>query len=178
MSDFSPLLERNLAFAATDAHAGVGGPPHYQVMVVTCMDHRVDPAHVLGIELGDAMVLRNAGGRVNDEVINEIVFIATLTETLFGDNAPPFEVAVVHHTQCGTGYLADPTFRASYASRIGGDQQALAAQAVVDPEATVRDDIERILSSTAVPSRVSVSGHIYDLDTGLVTTVEPAHSPS
>ena len=178
MSNFDPLLERNRAFAARNGHVGIAPPPNHQVMVVTCMDHRVDPAHVLGIELGDAMVLRNAGGRVNDEVIDEIAFIATLTETVFGENAPPFEVAVVHHTQCGTGYLADPTFRATYASRIGGDEETLATQAVVDPQATVRHDIERILSSSAVPTRVSVSGHIYDLDTGLITTVEPTHSQS
>lgn len=178
MSNFGPLLERNRAFAASDAHVGIAASPNHQVMVVTCMDHRVDPAHMLGIELGDAMVLRNAGGRVDDSVVDEILFIATLTETVFGENAPPFEVAVVHHTQCGTGYLADPAFRADYAGRIGADEEALAAVAVVDPEVTVRADVERILSSSAVPTRVSVSGHVYDLDTGLVTTVEPARSRS
>lgn len=178
MSNFSPLLERNHAFATGDAHVGITPVPNHQLIVVTCMDHRVDPAHVLGIDLGDAMVLRNAGGRVNDDVIDEILFIATLTETVFGENALSFEVAVVHHTQCGTGFLADPEFRANYARRIGGDEEALAAQAVIDPEATVRHDVERILSSSAVPTRVSVSGHIYDLDTGLVTTVEPARSRS
>ena len=71
------------------------------------MDGRVDPAHILGVELGDALVMRNAGGRVNDEVISEIAFIGALTEQLFGDDAPPFEVAVLHHTACGTGFLAD-----------------------------------------------------------------------
>ncbi len=178
MSNLDRLLERNQSFAAREGHVAVSQLPAHQAMVVTCIDHRVDPAQVLGIELGDALVLRNAGGRVNDDVINEVAFIGALTEMMLGENAPPFEVAVVHHTKCGTGFLADPAFRASYAALIDGDEDALAAQAVIDPHATVRADVERILSSPLVPARVSVSGHVYDLDTGLVTTVEPARTRS
>jgi carbonic anhydrase len=173
MTNFDPLLERNQAFAQTGAHQGLTPVPNHQVFVVTCMDGRVDPAHILGVELGDALVMRNAGGRVNDEVISEIAFIGALTEQLFGDEAPPFEVAVLHHTACGTGFLADDDFRRTYAERIGADEQELADQAVTDPTRSVRTDLDRLLASPLLPARVSVSGHVYDVETGLVSTVVP-----
>jgi carbonic anhydrase len=80
-------------------------------------------------------------------------------------------VAVVHHTKCGTGFLADPQFRSTFAARSGLDEDMLAAQAVIDPEATVRIDVARLVASPRVPDTVIVSGHVYDLDTGLVTTI-------
>ena len=148
--------------------------PKHLVFVVSCIDGRVDPAHLLGLEPGDALVLRNAGGRVNDEVINEITFIAALTETMLGDGAPPFEVAVIHHTACGTGFLADEAFRSAFAERIGADEQVLAGQAVTDPIESVVADVEKLRSSPLIPNRVVTSGHVYDVETGLVTTIAPA----
>lgn len=176
MTNLAPLIDRNREFAAAGAHEGLTPIPRHQVFVVTCMDGRVDPAHILGAELGDALVMRNAGGRVTSEVIDEIAFVATLTETMFGDEAPPFEVAVIHHTGCGTGFLADEGFRRTYADRIGADEADLAAHAVTDPTASVRTDVERLLATPGLPARVSVTGHVYDVDTGLVTTVVPRPS--
>ena len=173
MSNLTPLLDRNKEFAGTGAHAGLTPSPKHRVFVITCMDGRVDPAHILGVELGDALVYRNAGGRVTDEAIHEVAFIATLTETMFGDDAPAIEVAVVHHTACGSGFLADDDFRRTFAARIGVDEAGLAGQAVVDPQETVRTDVDRLLASPAIPARFSVSGHVYDVETGLVTTVAP-----
>ena len=83
--------------------------------MITCLDPRVDPAHFLGLGLSDAMVVRNVGGRVTPEVINDVAFIGQLAENALPDG-PLFEVAVIHHTQCGTGALADDTFRRRYAS--------------------------------------------------------------
>lgn len=180
MSYLRPLLERNRAFAATGAHAGLAIMPRQQVFLVTCLDPRVDPAAFLGVELGDAPVIRNAGGRVTEAVINDIAFVSYIAETMIPDG-PQVEVAVIHHTGCGLGFLADAGFRSGFAARTGLDESALAAEAVLDPVATVRTDVERLLSSPKLPAQISVSGHVYDLQTGLVTTiVEPrrAHSPS
>jgi len=171
MSNITPLLERNKKFARTGADVGLKPVPRHKCFVVTCMDGRVDPAHILGLDPGDALVMRNAGGRVNDEVIREVAFIATLTETLFGDAAPPFEVAVIHHTECGSGFLADDDFRRGFADRVGASEQELATQAVTDPAQSVRADVEALLASPLLPGRMSVSGHVYDVTTGLVTTV-------
>jgi carbonic anhydrase len=176
MSNLRPLLERNRAFAATGAHAGLAIMPRQQVFLVTCLDPRVDPAAFLGVELGDAPVIRNAGGRVTEAVINDIAFIGYLARTMIPDG-PLFEVAVVHHTGCGTGFLADAAFRSAVAVHTGLDEASLAAKAVVDPAATVRADVERLLSSAKVPSQISVSGHVYDLQTGLVTTVAGPSRP-
>lgn len=142
MSQIDPLLERNRAFAATGAHVGLKPMPRHQVLLVTCLDPRLDPARLLGLELGDAPVIRNTGGRVTGEVIEQIAFIGHAAESMVGAEAAAFEVSVIHHTGCGNGFLADSDFRRGFAERIGADDEALAERAVTDPEATVRADVE------------------------------------
>ena len=168
-------LERNRAFAAAGGHHGAVVFPNLRLFVITCLDPRVDPAHFLGLGLSDAMVVRNVGGRVTPEVINDVAFIGQLAENVLPDG-PLFEVAVIHHTQCGTGALADDTFRRRYAQRIGADESTLREHAVLDPAATVTRDVERLRSAPAISPRVTVSGHVYDVVTGLVQTVIPARS--
>ncbi len=133
----------------------------------------MDPAHFLGLGLSDAMVIRNVGGRVTPEVINDVAFIGQLAERALPDG-PLFELAVIHHTQCGSGAFADDSFRHSYAERIGVDASTLSEHAVLDPVATVTRDLERVRSAPAISPRVTVSGHVYDVVTGLVQTVIPA----
>jgi carbonic anhydrase len=179
MTRMTPLLERNEQFAATYT-PGPLGPPTAQMLVVTCLDHRVDPAIVLGLRLGDAPVIRNAGGRVTQAVIDDIAFLAYLAEQLFGGQGTDdglFEVAVVHHTQCGTGLLADPGFRQQAAEATGLPEAALEATAVADPRITVKADVERLLTSPVLSPKVSVSGHVYDIATGRVTTTVDARYP-
>jgi carbonic anhydrase len=163
-------IERNRAFAASGGHEGAVVLPQLRLFVVTCLDPRVDPAHVLGLELSDAIVVRNVGGRVTPEVIDDIAFIAQIAENVIADG-PLFEVAVIHHTQCGAAALADDGFRGAYAERTGGDDAALRERAILDPLATVKDDVERVRAAASVPSRVPVSGYVYDVTTGLVDAV-------
>ncbi len=165
-------MQRNRAFAAAGGHEGAVVFPRLRLFVITCLDPRVDPAAFLGVELSDAMVLRNVGGRVTPEVINDVAFIGQLAENLLPDGKL-FDVAVIHHTQCGTGALADETFRRSYAGRIGADQQELLAHAVLDPAVTVTHDVELLRAASAVSPRVNVSGHVYDVTTGLCETIRP-----
>lgn len=175
MTRLDPLLERNRAFAATGDYAGLSIMPSQPVFVLTCLDPRVDPAAFLGLGLGDAPVVRNAGGRVTEAVIEDVAFIGYLAEMMLGDG-PLFEVAVIHHTGCGTGFLADEGFRSGYAARTGLDESVLADRAVVDPEQSVAADVKRLLDSPRVPDRITAAGYVYDLDTGLVRMViAPAH---
>jgi carbonic anhydrase len=167
-------LERNRAFAAAGGHEGAVVFPTLRLFVITCLDPRVDPAHFLGLGVSDAMVVRNVGGRVTPEVINDVAFIGQLAESIVPDG-PLFEVAVIHHTQCGTGALADDTFRRRYAERIGAEESRLRDQAVLDPAATVAHDVERLRSAPASSARITVSGHVYDVVTGLMETVVPAY---
>jgi carbonic anhydrase len=163
-------LARNRAFAAAGRHRGAVVFPELRLFVITCLDPRVDPAHFLGLGLSDAMVVRNAGGRVTTEVLDDVAFIAALAQNAVPEG-PLFEVAVIHHTQCGTGALADDDFRRRHAGRIGADESALRDHAVLDPVATVTRDVERLRSSPAVSPRVTASGHVYDVVTGRVQTI-------
>ena len=165
-------LARNRAFAAAGGHEGAVVFPSLGLFVITCCDPRTDPAQFLGVGMSDALVVRNVGGRVTPEVINDVAYLGQLGETFLPDG-PLFEVAVIHHTQCGTGALADETFRRTYAERIGADESALRAHAVLDPVATVAHDVALLRTAPATSPRVTVSGHVYDVVTGLVETVLP-----
>ena len=171
MSNLNPLLERNTAFAKTGSHQQLTPMVKHQLVVLACMDQRVDPAHILGIELGDALILRNAGGRVTDAVIRDITLVALLAETMLGDEAPTFEVAIIHHTECGTRFLSDDDFRHNFADRIGANEHELATEAVTDPALSVATDVKTLLASDLGSRRLTVSGHVYDMTTGRVTTV-------
>jgi carbonic anhydrase len=172
-SQIEIALERNRAFAGSGAHEGAVIFPKLRLFVITCCDPRTDPAHFLGLDLSDALVVRNVGGRVTPEVINDVAYIGQLAEGFLPDG-PLFEVAVIHHTQCGAAALADDAFRQRYARRIGADETALRDRAVLDPVATVTGDVERLRSASSIPDRVTVSGHVYDVVTGLVQSVIPA----
>jgi carbonic anhydrase len=173
VASFETARARNRAFAAAGGYERATMFPALRLLVVTCLDPRVDPAHILGLRLGDAMVVRNGGGRVTAEVINNIAFVGELA----GDAVPEgplFEVAVIHHTECGTGALADDDFRYRYAERVGEDESTLREYAILDPAATVASDVDRLRSAAAISPRLTVSGHVYEVATGLVETVVPA----
>jgi carbonic anhydrase len=173
VGNIQAALVRNRAFAAAGGHEGAVVFPKLRLFVITCLDPRVDPAYFLGLGLSDAIVVRNVGGRVTPEVINDVAFIGQLAGNVLPDG-PLFEVAVIHHNQCGAGALADDTFRRTYAERIGADESTLRQHAVLDPAATVTCDVERLRSAAAVSPRVRVSGHVYDVVTGLLDTIIPA----
>lgn len=180
MTKLMPLLERNEEFARGYTPAPLG-PPAVPAVIVTCLDHRVDPAAILGVRLGDAPVIRNAGGRVTQAVIDDVSFLAFLAGQLFADRVAAeglFEVAIVHHTQCGTAFLADPAFRRQAVDATGLAEGPLEASAVTDPEITVKADVERLLTAPTLSPRVSVSGHVYDIATGRVTTIVDDRHPA
>jgi carbonic anhydrase len=176
MSDgIEEALGRNRDFAARGGHEGQVVFPKLRLFVVTCIDPRTDPAHFLGLDLSDALVARNAGGRITPEVIEDVAFIAQLAEGAIAAG-PLFEVAVVHHNQCGTGALVDDDFRRRYAERVDEDEAELRERAVLDPPATVRHDVGLLCAAPQVPGRVRVSGHVYDVTSGLVETIVPAEA--
>ena len=177
MENIDELLQRNKAFAATDLKDRVPAIPfipNRQVYVLTCIDPRVDPASILGLELGDAIVGRNVGGRVTPAVIQDVAWISYLHEVKTPD-ADWFELAIIHHTDCGSGFFADEGLRHDFAAR-GFDDAELAQLAVLDPAATVPGDVEKIIDAPQVSPAVKVSGYSYDVKTGLVTIVVPPRS--
>ena len=178
MSNFDELLQNNARFAQTDAKDRVPEIPfipNKQVYILTCIDPRVDPVQLFGLELGDAIVARTVGGRVTPAVIQDLAWISYLHETKTPD-ANWFEFAVMHHTECGSGFFADDELRHGFAARGGYDDAELAKLAVLDPTKTVPGDVEKIISAPQVSGKIKVSGFAYDVKTGLVTTVVPPRS--
>jgi carbonic anhydrase len=173
-STLDELLANNARFASTDARNQVPAIPflpNKQVYVITCIDPRVDPASLLGLTLGDAIVARTVGGRVNESVLADLSWISYLHEVKTPD-APWFDLAVIHHTDCGSGLMADDDLRAGFASR-GFDEATLRDTAVLDPATTVRFDARRILGTETVSDQIAVAGYTYDVHTGLLTEVVP-----
>ena len=181
MSNIAALLGRNQAFADSGASHN---PPHLPFLpfknlyIITCIDPRTDPADFLGIEFGDAIVARTVGGRATDAVIKDLSYIGYLVETKAPDG-PYFEAAVIHHTDCGSRLLEDPELRHGFAQRSGYDQRGLAALPATVPAETVRADVAKIAAAPQISSRITVSGHVLNTASGVLTTVaEPVHPKS
>lgn len=177
-SRFSVLLERNEQFAATEAKHDIPAIPFIpfrQLYLITCIDPRVEPAASLGLRLGEAVVARNVGGRVTPAVIKDLAWICHLHETKTPD-AAWFEVAIIHHTDCGSALFADEDLRHTFAARGGYDERTAADMAVLDPAVTVRADVARLRAAPELlPSskHFAIGGYAYDLETGLLATIVP-----
>jgi carbonic anhydrase len=175
MSNIDELLSNNARFAATDAKDRVPEIPflpNKQVYLISCIDPRVDPAALLGLSLGDAIVARNVGGRVTASVLSDLAWISYLHEVKTPD-APWFELAVIHRTDCGSALMADDQLRAGFVAR-GFDDRELRDTAVVEPATTVAHDVRLILDAPKVSDQIAVSGYSYDIHTGRLTEVVPA----
>ena len=146
--------------------------PRLPALVLTCADHRVDPAHVLGIDLGDAVVLRNVGGRVTPDILTNLTLLATIkaVEAIDID----FELIVMHHTDCGLSRLAGAPYAGLLARYFGLAPPDVPE--VQDPQVTVRFDVDRLRSS--LPPTVNVWGLVHDIATGRVRVVCPATNDS
>lgn len=178
MSNFAEFLRRNEEFAISGGMREVPAIPFIpftQVYLLTCLDPRVEPAAVLGAKLGEAIIARNIGGRVTPSAIKDLAWICHLHENKTPD-ADWFEVAIMHHTDCGSALFADEDLRRSFAARGGYDEQTAAAMAVLDPAKSVHEDIELLKSAPELAGsrdRFRIGGYTYDLETGRVTTVTP-----
>ncbi|MEE8286216.1 MAG: carbonic anhydrase, partial [Gammaproteobacteria bacterium] len=105
-------------------------------------DARVDPAHLFGLELGDAVVIRNAGGRITRAVMGDLGILSVLAANMPGPGAMQPELVVIHHTDCGMSRLANPAIQEQVATRLGLSMDEVAAMAITDPARTVQDDVE------------------------------------
>jgi carbonic anhydrase len=169
------LLERNKAFAATGAVAKnpqIPWLPHQLAYVITCIDSRTEPAAILGVDLGDATVQRAVGGRVTPAVLRDVAYISYLTENKTPD-AVWWDLAVIHHTDCGSTLLADPEVRRGFAARGGYTDAELAWLPATDPAATVRYDVETLVNAPQLSPNIRVSGYVYNTAAGTLDNVVP-----
>lgn len=173
MNATSALLGRNRRFAEQFDAGDLAIPPRLSTIVVTCLDARVDPAHLFGLELGDALVIRNAGGRITPAVLQDLAILGVLAANLPGSSAMQLELVVVHHTDCGMARLAAPAVQEQAAQRLGLTVDEVAAMAITDPAASVRGDIELLRAATGAPDQMVVSGLVYNVADGTVEQVVP-----
>ena len=179
MNNLDYLLKRNKEFAAQQSAGGTLMPslpqamPNVKALIIGCADMRVDPVHVLGIKPGEAVVLRNIGGRITPGLLEQLGLLGRIGEV--AGKAPggggEFHLIVLHHTDCGITRLAgDPAKLAHYFQIQEGE---LKGKAVTDPRAAVAVDVAALRAIPALPSAWLISGLVYDVATGLVEVVEP-----
>ncbi len=173
MSVTKELMKRNAVHANSHPGSAPSLEPRLRALVLSCADHRVDPAHVLGIELNEAVVLRNMGGRVTPEVLHELALLITIASIeKLGSN---FELILVQHTDCGIARLGGPRHRNLLAKYFGIDADDVPSRDVTNPTAGVQFDLEQLRANPFIPSSLYVSGLVYDVGDGHITIVsEPA----
>ncbi|MDQ4059075.1 MAG: carbonic anhydrase [Actinomycetota bacterium] len=151
------LLQNNEAYAKRFDKAGLPLPPAMKVAVVACMDARLDVHKILGLQEGDAHVIRNAGGVVTDDAIRSL----TISQRLLGTE----EVILIHHTDCGMLTFSDDDVKRQVEDEIG-IRPPFALEAFSDLEQDIHQSIARIGSSPFIPNKSSVRGFIYEVETG------------
>jgi carbonic anhydrase len=161
------LVQRNATFAAGGAFRGLAFPTNPALRVIGCVDSRVDPSDVLGLKLGEAVIMRNIGGRVTPEALRSWALLGRLGA---GQSSSGGHLAILHHTDCGIRRLS--SYPEQLAALFEIAVADLESKAVNDPYASVRMDVA--LARHAVPPNLLVSGLVYDVDTGLVDVVVPA----
>lgn len=163
MAKFDEFLEANEKHAATFDQGDRVAPPARQVAVVTCMDARLHPEKFLGLDIGDAHVIRNAGGRASDDAIRSLV----ISQRLLGTN----EVVVIHHTDCGMLTFENEDLTAKIKEDLGVDTTGHDFLPFSDLEQSVRDDVETLRNSELIPEDIVISGAIYDVRSGEIREV-------
>jgi carbonic anhydrase len=162
MSETDDLVTNNARYTAAFTKGDLPMPPGKRVAVVACMDARLDPARVLGLEEGDAHVIRNAGGVVTDDAIRSL----TISQRLLGTE----EIILIHHTDCGMLTFTDDEVKAAIASDTG-IRPPFALEAFSDVDADVRQSIARLKASPFVPNTEHVRGFVYEVETGRLREV-------
>jgi carbonic anhydrase len=169
-SSIDRLLERNARFAAGE-HRALTSAPRLRTCVVACPDPRVDPAHVLGLELGDAAVVRAAAGRVSPIVLQQLLFLVQ-TAAFLGEQQAGLELVLMQHTDCGIVHFLGDAHRDMLAAFLGCAPEEVQGRAPADPYAAVGVDIELLAANPLIPGSLSVSGVVYDVASGRAELVE------
>ena len=163
-SEFSDILAANETFVQGFQHSELTGTARKGLAIVTCMDSRISPLAVVGMQAGDAKILRNAGARVTDDVLRTLV----LASYLLGVN----RVLVMPHTDCRMARDDEATIHATIEEQFGVDTRSLEFQTVSDQRAALEIDVNRIRRYPLLQRGVSVAGAIYNVSTGKLEPVD------
>jgi carbonic anhydrase len=163
MENFADLLGANKDYASTFKSMGLSGEAVKGLAIVTCMDSRIDPLHIVGMEAGDAKILRNAGARVTEDVIRTLV----LATHLLGVN----RILVMPHTDCRMGSGEEHEIHAAILEKSGVDTRGIEIRTVKDQMKALVTDIQRIESYPLLAKNIKVMGAVFDVETGKLAPV-------
>ena len=163
MAVLTEVLAANARYAAGFAKGDLAMPPARRIAVLTCMDARIDPARALGLEEGDAHVIRNAGGRASDDALRSLV----ISHALLGTR----EFLVIHHTDCGMVTFTNEELREKLRRDLQADASGIDFLPFGDVDESVRQDVSTIRASTLIPNDIRVSGFVYDVRSGRLRQV-------
>ncbi len=160
---FDELMEHNKGYAKRFDLGHLQTPPIKQLVILTCMDSRMDLEQLLGLSVGDAHMIRNAGGIATDDAIRSLI----LSTQLLGTRA----VAVIQHTQCGLMSITDEEFRWRLSTETGRDASHLRFHAFRDIDQNITDQVLRIRENPFLPKQVQARGYAYDVTSGALREV-------
>jgi len=163
MSVAQEFQKANDAYASSFSKGNLPMPPARHVAVLTCMDARLLPSRFLGLEEGDAHVIRNAGGRASDDAIRSLA----ISQQLLGTN----EVVVIHHTDCGMLTFSNEDLRKKLKQELNADAEHIDFLPFKYLEQSVREDVATIKNSPLLLKNIEVSGFIYDVKSGRLLPV-------
>jgi carbonic anhydrase len=165
MSVTDELIRNNENYARSFTKGDLAMPPSRRVAVLACMDARLDTHKILGLEEGEAHVIRNAGGVATDDAIRSLV----ISQRLLGTQ----EIILIHHTDCGMLTFKDDDVKGKIEAEVG-IRPAFALEAFASAEGDVKQSIARIQASPFIPNKTSVRGFVYDVKTGRLNEVTAA----
>src|SRR6476619_85871 len=168
MDALATLTQGNADFATHRFASGLRIIPSLKLFVIGCVDPRVDPTQVLGIDLGQAAVIRNIGGRGTAGVLKELALLRKLTQAAGGDFDRGCNFVVLQHTDCGI--LRMQGEREGLADFFGVEADSLDAKEIADPSAAVEVDLAALRDDPRLPSGMQCSGYVYDVTTGRIDT--------
>jgi carbonic anhydrase len=163
MANYEEFLTANQQYAQEFDRGDLPMPPARHVAVVTCMDARLHPEKFLGLDVGDAHMIRNAGGRASEDAIRSLV----ISERLLGTT----EIVVIHHTDCGMLTFTNQQLAEKIKQDVGADVQGRDFLPFSDLEKSVRDDVATIRQSPLIPHGIPIAGAIYDVRSGKLQEV-------
>jgi carbonic anhydrase len=162
MSAIDEFVRNNETFAEAFDKGDLPLPPAKRVAIVACMDARLNPYPILGLSIGDAHVIRNAGGVITDDEIRSLA----ISQHLLGTE----EIMLIHHTDCGMLTFSDTEFEEMLEEKVGRRPE-WRPRSFPDLEGSVRDSIQRVKESPFIPRSDAVRGFIYDVKSGRLSEV-------
>ncbi|MET3960266.1 carbonic anhydrase [Marmoricola sp. OAE513] len=162
-SDFDDLLAANREFAAHFDLAGFDGVAHAGVALVTCMDSRISPLHMIGLKPGDAKIFRNPGGRVTEAALEALVLGVHLLKVQ--------RILVIPHTRCAMASATEDQLHERVTASAGQDSTWQPFHVIADQAAALRHDVAKVKSHPLIPDTVPVGGFLYDVDSGLLDQI-------